>query len=129
MARRRSSALAVYRAPPIRVSTPRPIVVRAAAPVQKRKSRRRRSGGGGFLSGGNGIIAIAVASAVIGLAESSGILDKIPSVPLVGRKGALALGAYYYSRHGGGSLARDVAIAAAALSGYELAKSGSITGD
>ncbi len=81
------------------------------------------------MSGGTGIVAIAIAAAVIGLAEQSGIVAKLPSIPLVGRKGALALGAYYYSKHGGGTLARDVAIAAAALSGYELAKSGSISGD
>lgn len=96
----------------------------------RRRGRRRSSGGGGgFLSGGGGIIAIALASAVIGLAESSGLMAKLPAIPLVGRKGALAFGAYYYSKHGGGSLARDVAIAAAALSGYELATKGSVSGE
>jgi hypothetical protein len=48
---------------------------------------------------------------------------------MVGRKGALAIAAYYYSRHGGGALSRDVAIAAAALSGYELGTKGSISGE
>lgn len=82
-----------------------------------------------MLGGGNAILAIGIAAAVIGLGEASGLVDKLPSIPLVGRKGALAIGAYYYSKHGGGSLARDVAIAAAALAGYELAKTGSISGD
>jgi len=56
-------------------------------------------------------------------------MAKLPAIPLVGRKGALAIAAYYYSRHGGGAIARDVAIAAAALSGYELGKSGTVSGE
>lgn len=133
MARRRSqrTALAVYRAPAPHYSAPRPIVIRAPAPVQRR--RRRRSGGGGslggLLSGGNSIIAIGVASAAIGLAETSGLLAKLPAIPLIGRKGALAIAAYYYSKHGGGSLARDVCIAAAALAGNELGRTGAVSGD
>ena len=132
MARRRAStALTVYRSAP-RISAPRPIIIRQSAPLQRRKGRRRRSGGGGvsgFLSGGGGIIAVGVTAAVIGMAESGGLLAKLPSIPVVGRKGALAIAAYYYSRHGGGSLSRDVAIAAAALAGYELGSKGSISGE
>jgi hypothetical protein len=97
------------------------------------RGRRRRNGGGGGLLGGLGggstIIAMGLAAAVIGLAENAGLLGKLPSVPLVGKKGLLAIGAYYYSRHGGGKLARDVALAAAALSGYELGKLGTISGN
>lgn len=78
---------------------------------------------------GSTILAIGVASTVIGLAENAGLMDKLPAVPFVGKKGLLAIAAYYYSKHGGGSLSRDVALAAAALSGYELGKSGTISGD
>ena len=67
-------------------------------------------------------------AAAIGFAEKSGLLDKLPEVPLVGRKGALAIATYYWARHGGGSLARDICLVAAAISGYELGKEGSISG-
>jgi hypothetical protein len=130
---RRSAALVRRYTAPRSYSTPRPIIIRApSAPARSRRPRRRGGGGGLFSSGGNDssrIIAMSVAAAVIGLAENAGILAKLPSVPLVGKKGLLAIGAYYYSKHGGGKLARDVALAAAALSGYELGKLGSISGD
>ena len=74
-------------------------------------------------------IAAGVTAAAIGLAEKAGLADKIPEIPLIGRKGALALGAYWWSRSGGGKLARDVALVAAALAGYELGKEGKISGD
>lgn len=100
-----------------------------AAPPRRRRKSNGGGGGGGLLGGNNAIIAIGVASTVIGLAEQAGLLAKLPAVPLVGRKGLLAIGAYYYSKHGGGKLARDIAIAAAALSGYELGTKGSISGN
>ena len=74
-------------------------------------------------------ISAAVTSAVVGYAESSGLLDKLPSVPVIGRKGTLAIAAYYFSKHGGGRIARDVSIIAACLAGYELGKDGSVSGD
>src|SRR5260221_6761052 len=130
MARRRrarSSAIVVRSAPP-RYSAPRPIVIRAPATPARRR-RRSKGGGGGFggiMSGGTGIVAIAIAAAVIGLAEQSGIVAELPSIPLVRRNGALALGAYYYSKHGGGAPARAVATAPRAVCGYATAKSGSV---
>jgi hypothetical protein len=103
------------------------------APPRRRRKRNGGGngggGGGGLLGGNNALIAVAVASTVIGLAEQAGLLAKLPAVPLVGRKGLLAIGAWYYSKHGGGSLARDIAIAAAALSGYELGTKGAISGN
>src|SRR5260221_4464137 len=123
MARRRrarSSAIVVRSAPP-RYSAPRPIVIRAPATPARRR-RRSKGGGGGFggiMSGGTGIVAIAIAAAVIGLAEQSGIVAKLPSIPLVGRKGPLALGAYYYSKHAGGRPPPGSTPAPAALALYE----------
>jgi hypothetical protein len=132
MARRRNrtAALTTYAAPRS-VSVARPIVIRAPAAPARRPRRRSGGGGGGIFGSGSAtnLGAIALAAAVIGLAENAGIMSKLPEIPLVGRKGALAIGAYYYSRHGGGKLARDVALAAAALSGYELGKVGSISGN
>jgi hypothetical protein len=70
-----------------------------------------------------------MAAAVVGYVEKEGWLAKLPTIPVIGRKGALALAAHYYSKHGGGRMARDVAVVAAVLAGYELGLKGSISGD
>lgn len=134
MAKRRpSTAVQVYRSPPVRVAAPAPIVIRQSAPLQRPKRRgRRRSGGGSLFGGGGGgpsPITLGLTAGVIGLAEGQGLLAKLPAVPMVGRKGALAIGAWYWGKHGGGQLARDIALVAAVLSGYELAKTGTISGE
>lgn len=71
----------------------------------------------------------ALVSAGVGWAEKSGVLDVLPTVPAIGRKGTLAVAAYFWSRAGGGRIARDVAVVASALAGYEFGKMGSVSGD
>jgi hypothetical protein len=63
-----------------------------------------------------------------------GLIEKmfptLPTVPLIGRAGTIALGAYFIARRGhGGGILRDVALAAAAVAGYQLGKTGTISGD
>ena len=63
-----------------------------------------------------------------------GFLEKtfpnLPTVPFIGRKGTIAIGAYFLHKRGtGGGILRDVAIAAAVLAGYELGKDGKISGE
>ena len=96
------------------------------ARVARKKTRRRTS-----TSSGSGVTPVkaAITAAVIGMAEKSGVLDKLPEIPIVGRKGALAIGAYIWARHGGGSLARDVCLVAASICGYQWGKEGSISGE
>ena len=114
-------------------SSTRVVVVRAPSAPARTRGRKRRNGGGGGgvlgLGSGGTILAAAVTAGVIGLAENAGLMAKLPTIPILGRKGTLAVIAYYYSKHGGGKLARDVAFAAAVLSGYELGKSGTISGN
>ena len=71
---------------------------------------------------------VALTAAIVGMAEKSGVLDNLPEIPVVGRKGAIALAAWYWSRHGGGQLARDVAIVTCAIVGYQYGKEGSVSG-
>ena len=52
--------------------------------------------------------------------------DKLPSLPYVGRKGAIALAVYFLQPKT--KLLQDVGLAAAALSGYEFAKDGKVSG-
>jgi hypothetical protein len=111
-------------APVIKVSAPR-------AP-SKPKARRRRSGGGGHHSGGlNGrtMAGAALGGAALGFLEKQ--FPTLPTIPLIGRKGTIAVIAYFVAKKGGSlaHIARDVGIAAAAISGYELGGTGKISGD
>jgi hypothetical protein len=104
-------------APIIRVSAPR------AAP--KKKHHHRKHHGGAIT--GNVLMNAALAGAVIGFAEKS-FGAQLPAIPFIGRKGAIALGAYFMNKGRGSGLLRDVAFAGAVLSGYELGATGKISG-
>jgi len=106
------------------------------APIAK----RRRSGGGGFRRTKKksrrraGTSKGSLKSTMIGVGIGGfgvGFIEKqfgahLPTLPLVGRKGAIALGCYFFG--GNNTLVRDIGIAAAAISGYELGKTGAISG-
>lgn len=110
-------------APIVRVSAPR-------APAKRRRSspRRRSSGGlGGIVS--NETVQMAIGGALYGYAVKSGIVAKLPAIPVLGRTGTAAILLDYFSRHGGGQLAGRAARAAAAIAGYQLGSNGKIEGD
>ena len=114
-------------APIIKVSAPR------AAPARRRRSRRRSSGGGGRAGLGgivsNETVQMAVGGALYGFAVKSGIVAKLPAIPILGRTGTAAILLDYWSRHGGGQYAGRAARAAAAIAGYQLGHDGTIQGD
>jgi len=106
------------------VATPRAVTTSRKG---KGKHRRRSSGGGGF--GGSGIGGIVVGAGALGLLEKSGMLKSLPKIPVLGTKGTVAVAAWFWAKHGGGQLARNLMLAAAALSAYQFGKEGSIDGD
>jgi hypothetical protein len=111
-------------APIIKVSAPR------AAPVR----RRSRRSGGGRSGGVGGIVSneslqMAIGGAIYGYAVKSGIVAKLPAIPVLGRTGTAAIILDYWSRHGGGQMAHRAARAAAAIAGYQLGAEGAIQGD
>ena len=61
----------------------------------------------------------------VGFIEKS--FPNLPTLPLVGRKGAIAIGAMLLA--GKHPIIADIGLAAAAISGYELGSSGVISGD
>jgi hypothetical protein len=126
MARRsafRSVALSPYRAPSpiIRIATPRAVTTRAP----KRRGGKRK----GSMAGGLSPVNAFIGAIILGMAEKSGIIDKLPEIPMVGRKGSAALALWYWSRHGGGKLARDGAIVMAVLAGEQFGREQKIDGD
>lgn len=111
-------------APIIRVSAPR-----AAKPARRRSRRRSSSGAsvGGIIS--NESIQMAIGGALYGYAVKSGLIAKLPAIPVLGRTGTAAILLDYWSRHGGGQIAHRAARAAAAIAGYQLGHEGQISGE
>lgn len=121
---------AIVRTIPVRAPAP---VIRIAAPraptaaKSKRRSHRRSSGGG---ITGKTVLSAGIGGAALGFIEKT--FPNIPTVPVLGRAGTIALAAYFLSRRGGtgmGGIARDVALAAASIAGYQLGKTGKVSGD
>lgn len=72
---------------------------------------------------------MAIGGALYGYAVKSGLVAKLPAIPVLGRTGTAAILLDYWSRHGGGQLAHRAARAAAAIAGYQLGHEGQISGD
>jgi hypothetical protein len=118
----------------IRVGTPRaaaPIVVRTSSVPARRKVHHRRSrvgGSGGALSG-KSIAGVVIGGALLGWIEKN-YGAKLPVVPVLGVKGTIAIGAFFAHKQGfAREITRDICIAAAATSGYQLGKEGKVSGD
>lgn len=70
-----------------------------------------------------------VGGAIYGYAVKSGLVAKLPALPVIGRTGTAALLLAYWGNHGGGRHVHSAAIAAASIAGYQLGNEGSIQGD
>lgn len=114
-------------APIIRVSTPR-----AAAPAKRRRRSGGRRSGGHSIGGGivsSETLQMAIGGALYGFAVKSGMVAKLPAIPVLGRTGTAAILLDYWAKHGGGQMAHRAARAAAAIAGYQLGAEGAIQGD
>lgn len=113
-------------APIIRVSAPR------ATPV-KRKRGHRKSGGGGSRSIGSATGAmsgtksgsLALGGFIYGYLEKN--VTQIPTLPLVGKSGAIALIAYFMGGKSPGIIA-DIGNAASVIAGYSFGSTGRVSG-
>lgn len=71
------------------------------------------------------MVAVGIGGFVVGFIEKS--FPNLPTLPMVGRKGAIAIGLAMFGPKTG--ILADAAVAAAAIAGYELGKTGAISGD
>lgn len=114
-------------APVIKVSAPR------AAPV-KRRGRRRSSGGGGGRGAGGSTGAmtpqksgsLALGGFIYGYLEKN--FPQIPTLPIVGKSGAIAIIAYFAGGKHAGIIA-DVGNAASVIAGYSFGSTGKVSGN
>jgi hypothetical protein len=119
------------------------VVVNAPAPARrssprrapaKRKSRRRVGGAvkryeGASLKGR--MTAMALGGFALGFIEdwmsTSPTGMKIPTIPMLGRKGTIAAAVYFLNPKM--KILQDAGVAAAAIAGHELGRTGSISGE
>lgn len=130
--------MAKKRKAPARVTVSRPrasnqggrggpvVVVRESVGKATRAIGRRRASGVAGANIQRTMQAAALGGAGVGLIEKY-FGDAIPTLPFVGRKGAVALAVYFFKPKS--QMIRDVGLAAAALAGYELAKEGRVSGE
>lgn len=122
---KRSHSRAIVRAVPMRASAP---VIRVSAPRAPRKKHRRSHVGGAAKLSQKTMMAAAIGGAALGFIDKQ--FPTLPTIPMIGRAGTIALVAYMLSGRGGiGAIAKDVALAGAAVAGYELGKEGKISGE
>ncbi len=133
MARRSRSGVKVAKAPGTSVV----VVPSGPAPVRRRsggraiaKPRRKRGKVGRYINSKynlqNVMMTLAAGGAIIGFVEKH-FGANIPELPLVGRKGAIALAVLLLKPKN--AWLQDAGKAAAAISGYELGSTGRVTGD
>lgn len=118
--RRRSAAKTIT------VRQPAPVVVRTTS-VAKRSAPRRRSsrrGVGGGDNFGRTMLACGLGGAAVGFLEKT--FPNLPTLTFLGKKGTIAAAAYLLRRQL--PYAKEVAISAAAIAGYEFGKEGRVSG-
>lgn len=114
-------------APVIKVSAPR------ATPIKKHRRRRSHSGGHsrGIGGGATGAMsatrsgALALGGFIYGYIEKN--VPQFPTLPVVGKSGAIALAAYFLGGKNAGLIA-DVGNAASVIAGYSFGATGKVSG-
>ncbi len=128
----RSTALAIKHALARRPAPiVKPIIVKPA-PVKVMKPKRHpkhhgRGRGmlGGFVSQDR--IGKVVGALAVGFLEKQGLMQQLPALPLIGRKGTIALAAHFFG--GGSKLANDICDAALILAAHEFGSTGTVSGE
>lgn len=101
------------------------MIVREKVAGLAKAVKRRRATGAQAAGLASRIQRGAIGGAVVGFIEKQ-FGDQIPTLPLIGRKGAIALAVYMFKPKN--AILQDAGIAAATLSGYQFAKENKIDG-
>jgi hypothetical protein len=117
------TAIAPYRHP----SPPRTIVVRAAAPATRHKGKKHH--GSRKMSSEKVLMGLAMGGLAMGfLDKPGGPASNLPTIPLLGKAGTIALVAHFMAK-GKLGIITDVRNAAAVVAAYEFGLKGSVSGD
>ncbi len=112
-------------APIIRVSAPR------ATPVKHKRRRKGGGGGGRSIGSATGSMSatksgsLALGGFIYGYIEKN--VPQVPTLPLIGKSGAIALIAYFMGGKNPGIIA-DIGNAASVIAGYSFGATGKVSG-
>lgn len=120
--RRTTSTTKVIRYSP---RSAKPIVIRTTSAPKKTHHRRHHAGGSGGGVTQQRLINVAIGGAAYGFIEK--MLPPTMTLPVVGRAGTIAIGAFYFGK-GRAGIVSDVALAAAVIAGYQMGSTGKISG-
>jgi hypothetical protein len=121
---RHSHALAPYRHAP-RASAP--IIVRVPSGTTKHKGKKHHRGNG--KSSEKILMGLAVGGFAMGfLDKPGGPGANIPTIPILGKAGTIALAAHFFGK-GRAGLVTDIRNAAAVVAAYEFGLKGSVSGE
>ena len=76
------------------------------------------------------MMGVAIGGAIVGYVEKK--WPNLPTLPMIGRTGTIAIVCYFLGKRGGmasNSIVRDMGIAAASIAGYSLGKEGKVAGE
>lgn len=122
---RSSTALALHRAP----RAAAPIIVRVPSGSPSHKGKKHHKGGGRRQSSEKVLMGLFVGGFAMGfLDKPGGPGANIPTIPLLGKAGTIAIAAHFFGK-GKAGLATDIRNAAAVVAAYEFGLKGSISGD
>lgn len=123
----KKSTAIVVRSAPRHHRAPQPIIVRSprAAPVRHHKKHR---GGARRVSAEKALMGIAIGGLVLGFVDKQGTALNIPTIPVLGKAGTLALVAHFIGKGRPGVLT-DVRNAAVAIAAYEFGSTGKVSGE
>lgn len=122
MARKRTSSAMVRYVSAPRAAAP---IIRVSAPRAAPKKKHHRKHGGTALTQQR-MLEFAIGGAAFGFISKQ-FGDKLPTLPVIGRSGTIAILAYWFGK-GKGGLMRDIAIASGVIAGYEIGTTGHISG-
>jgi hypothetical protein len=136
MAKRKKQTQTQNRAIVVRERSPAPIIRVSAPRATPVKHKRRRKGGGGgghsrALGAATGSMSatksgsLALGGFIYGYLEKN--VTQIPTLPLIGKSGAIALIAYFMGGKNPGIIA-DIGNAASVIAGYSFGSTGRVSG-
>lgn len=126
MAKRRRTSTAIVRTVPYRAPAP---IIQVRAPRASsghRKKHHRRRGSNGNALNQSSLQSHAVGGFLYGIIEKN-FGAQLPTLPLIGRAGSIAIGAYFFGKGRGGLIA-DIGKAAAVIAGYQFGTTGKVSG-
>lgn len=116
----------------VRAPAAKPVVIKQTKVVHaKSKKKHHHHHSGGMLGGlaSQKRVGVAMGALAYGFIQKQAFFASLPALPVVGKAGTIAIGAYLLGRSGKVPLADDVCTAALTIAAYELGSTGTIQGE